>query len=383
MNIIRKFLKREAPNDDLSEEHRIDVRPLAPIATPQGDVSDMAAVDIRSPARIAAPTGLSFDIASLMLTPAYKDVHSYFSGYPPCSLLSDHSRAVLYTLIRIVRPDAIAEVGTLFAGTAEVMARALWENGAGILHTTDPLGGDRCPRIIEGWPQELQQLTRFHALNSMDFFHHLDRQRMTLDLVLVDGNHDFEFALFDLQMSARLLRPGGIVIMDNAEQTGPFKASQHFLASNREWRELGSAVDSHRLSTPFDNVRASVPDTSFIILQAPDHIPVTEDIRSWGQVRTRFAHFDGIRLELPVQRTAGWLHYQAVLRAFLDDGSVPEHKAIGKVRMDVDGATTIVHPFDPPLRFPEGAQYTYEVDLAWEADAGCPPLALSTVPTPQ
>jgi hypothetical protein len=178
----------------------------------------------------------------------------------------------------------------------------------------------------------------------MDFFHHLDRQPVTLDLVLVDGNHDFEFALFDLQMSARLLRPGGIVIMDNAEQTGPFKASQHFLANNREWRELGSAVASHRLSTPFDNVRASVPDTSFIILQAPDHIPVSEDLRSWGQVRTKSAHFDGIRLELPAQRTAGWLHYQALLRAFLDDGSVPEHKAIGKVRIDVDGATTIFHP---------------------------------------
>ena len=71
-----------------------------------------------------------------------------------------------------------------------------------------------------------------------------------------------------------------------------------------------------------------------------------------------------------------------MLRAFLDDGSVPEHKAIGKVRIDVDGATTIAHPFNSPLRFPEDAQYTYEVDLAWEADTGCPPLALSAAPIP-
>lgn len=361
MNILRKLLLRDREQAPQSVSRSVDVRPLA---------------------RIAAPTGRPADIANLMSTPAYRDAHSYFSEYPPRSLMSDHSRAILYSLIRIVRPDVIAEVGTLFAGTAEVMARALWENGGGTLHTTDPLGGDRCPRIIEGWPPELQRLTRFYALSSMDFFHHLDRQHVSLDLALVDGNHDFEFALFDLQMSARLLRPRGIVIMDNAEQTGPFKASQHFLVSNREWRELGSAVASHKPSAPFDNVRASVPDTSFIILQAPDHIPVSEDLRSWGQVRTKSARFDGIRLELPVQRTAGWLHYQALLRAFLDDGSVPEHKAIGKVRIDVDGATTIIHPFDPPLRLPEGAQYTYEVDLAWEADAGCPPLALSTVPTP-
>ena len=97
---------------------------------------------------------------------------------------------------------------------------------------------------------------------------------------------------------------------------------------------------------------------------------------------TKSAHFDGIRLELPAQRTSGWLHYHAMLRAFHDDGSVPEHKAIGKVRIEVDNATTIAHSFDQPLRFPEGAQYTYEVDLAWEAEAGCPPLALSTAPIP-
>jgi len=170
--------------------------------------------------------------------------------------------------------------------------------------------------------------------------------------------------------------------MDNAEQTGPFKASQHFLANNREWRELGSAVASHTRSAPFDNVRASMPGTSFVILQAPNHIPVCEDLRSWGQVRTKSSHLDGIRLELPAQRTSGWLHYQAILRAFGDDGSVPEHKAIGKVRIEVDDATAIAHSFDQALRFPEGAQYTYEVDLVWEADTGYPPLALSTVPTP-
>ena len=170
---------------------------------------------------------------------------------------------------------------------------------------------------------------------------------------------------------------GGIVLMDNAEQTGPFKASQVFLADNREWRELGSAVASHSQSAPFDNARASIRWTSFIILQAPNHIPVGEDLRSWGQVRTKSAHFDGIRLELPAQRTAGWLHYQALLRAFHDDGSVPEQKAVGK-RADRSRwqRQRLLTRSINLCAFPEGAQYTYEVDLAWEADHACPPLAL-------
>ena len=281
MNFLRKLFSRE------------NEQPSQPVAK---------SVDIRPLTKIAAPTGLPSDIANLVSSQAYGDALRYFSTYPPRSILSDHSRAVIYTLIRTMRPEIVAEVGTMYAGTAEVMARALWENGTGIVHTTDPLGGDRCPQIIASWPQELQRLTRFYALNSMDFFHHLDRQRVTLDLVLVDGNHDFEFALFDLQMSARLLRPGGIVIMDNAEQTGPFKASQLFLTNNREWRELGSAVASHTPSAPFDSARASIPWTSFVILQAPNHIPVGEDFRSWGQVRTKSRILTASGLSCPRSR---------------------------------------------------------------------------------
>jgi predicted O-methyltransferase YrrM len=361
MNILKLFRSSDRHAPPLQMSNAIEIRPLK---------------------EIAAPTGNPSDIVNLVSMPAYSDALAYFAEYPPRSILSDHSRAVIYTLIRTMRPEVVAEVGTMFAGTAEVMARALWENGTGIVHTTDPLGGDRCPQIIASWPQEIQRMTRFYALNSMDFFLHLDRQRVMLDLVLVDGNHDFEFALFDLQMSARLLRPGGIVIMDNAEQTGPFKACQLFLGNNREWRELGSAVASHTRSAPFDSARASIPWTSFVILQAPNHIPVGEEFRSWGQVRTKSAHFDGIRFDLPAQRTSGWLHYQAVLRAFLDDGAVPEQKAVGKLRLEVDRSGTIVHSFDRPLRFAEGAQYTHEIDLAWEPDTGCPPLALLAAPTP-
>ena len=271
MNIIRKFLKREAAND-LPSDHRIDARPLAPIATPKGHVSD---------------------IADVMASPEYAEIRAYFSLYPGRSLMSDHSRALLYSLVRLMHPQLIAEIGTLHAGTTEVFARALWENGGGVVHTADPYGGERCPAIISQWPVELQRHAHF------------------------------------------------------AEQTGPFKASQLFLANNREWRELGSAVASHARSAPFDNARASVPGTSFVILQAPD-------LRSWGQVITKSAHFDGIRLDLPAQRTSGWLHYQAVLRAFHDDGSVPEQKAIGKVRIEVDSGATIAHSFDQALRFPEG-----------------------------
>src|SRR5260370_37731427 len=203
------------------------IRPLAPLI----------GSEITGSVAITAET-----MAVWRRTSAYFELLTYFESYPPRSLMGPHSRAILFSLIRMLRPKVVAEVGTLFAGTTETLARALFENGEGVIHTTDPFGADRCPAIIGTWPRELQEITEFHPLNSMDFFGALAQRRITLDMVLVDGSHDYEYALFDLQMAARLLRPGGIIVMDNSDQTGPFHASREFVARNPAWQEIGGPL---------------------------------------------------------------------------------------------------------------------------------------------
>src|ERR1044071_4434075 len=200
-------------------------------------------------------------LIDFMEGPAFHPLWEYFSHYPQRSLMSTYSRCFLFAMVRMMQPQSVAEVGTLFAGTTEVLARALWENGAGEIHTADPFGAERCPEIIAAWPADLQRHARYYPLNSMDFFLEMTRQRVTLDLVLIDGNHDFEFALFDLQKAARLLRPGGIIVLDNAEQTGPFEAARAFVERHPAWRELGSAIADYSSDNPFDAARASLPST--------------------------------------------------------------------------------------------------------------------------
>src|SRR5262245_58495789 len=50
-------------------------------------------------------------------------LREYFERYPASSLMSGRSRAMLFVLIRMLRPKVVAEVGTYRAGGAEVMAR--------------------------------------------------------------------------------------------------------------------------------------------------------------------------------------------------------------------------------------------------------------------
>jgi predicted O-methyltransferase YrrM len=312
--------------------------------------------------------------------PAYQPLLDVFGPYPPHSFMSDQSRIILYTLIRMMRPDAVAEIGTLHTGTTEVMARALHENGAGVVHTTDPFGAERCPRAIATWPSELQRHVRFYPLNSMDFFLALGNQRIAPALVLVDGNHDFEFALFDLQMAARLIRPGGIVIMDNSEQSGPFKASRVFLEANPAWRELGSALSSYDPFRPFDRERASLPYTAFIILQAPAHLSIGEGPHSQGQVSIETPRVAGLTLDI-IEPTRGTLFYQVFLRGFADGNRwARELQTDGSLRIDGIGRTEL--RFDRPLVIDApapGAVFTLEVDLSWQ---GNPSLALAATPTP-
>ena len=44
-----------------------------------------------------------------MASPEYDEIRAYFSLYPGRSLMSDHSRAVLYSLVRMMRPQLVAE----------------------------------------------------------------------------------------------------------------------------------------------------------------------------------------------------------------------------------------------------------------------------------
>ena len=315
-----------------------------------------------------------------------KHVLRYFKDYPARSFISDESRAILYSLIRTLRPEVVVEVGTLFGGTTEVLARALWRNGSGVVHTTDPFGADRCPAIFAAWPAELQKITHFHPLMSMDFFLELERRGVMIDIALIDGNHDYEFALFDLLMTARRLRPGGIVILDNVDQSGPFHAARDFLAKNPAWIEMGDGISSYHPSKPFDPDRSSASRTTFLMLRSPPFLSISEAPRSWGQAPAAGPTLAGFTLDLPAQVTGGTLHYLVTFRCFsVGSHDIAESKTRGSVRLDLRGEGSVLdHRFEDLSRpvVAEPDRYTFEIDVSWQADPGAAPLALAAEPKP-
>ncbi len=171
----------------------------------------------------------------------------------PRSLVSSQSQALLYSLIRNLRPDHVFEIGTYKAGTTEAICRALYANGKGIAHAVDPFRGEYIAAVLKLWPPELFRHVQLHAKDSMAFFGDMERHNIHPALVFVDGNHDYEFAAFDIACGARAITPGGYIVVDNVAQPGPFFAARDFLAANPDWCELGTAATDYDRDKAFDH----------------------------------------------------------------------------------------------------------------------------------
>ncbi|MBV8186972.1 MAG: class I SAM-dependent methyltransferase [Alphaproteobacteria bacterium] len=313
----------------------------------------------------------------------FRRVFAAYRDYPPQSLQSDEARALLHHLIAMRLPDDVLEVGTYMAGTTEVLARALWETGKGHLETIDPFGAERCPKVIATLPEELQEFITFQAVTSAAHFDRAIGRGREYDFVLIDGSHEFEFVMFDLMCAARLMRPRGLVVLDNIEQPGPRFATRLFLKNNPDWREVAGVIDEAHQPPPFERGDPSFPLTQFYIVQAPPYYAVNDVPRSFGAINSNWDEVQGVALEL-TEPVEGTLHVQVFLRTFGLVG--PEEFEARKsfdLKMHAEAEDRRLRlAFDRPLRgSPQapGLRRRIEIALAY---TGRTPARLKSPPLP-
>ncbi len=348
-------------------------------------------VNATKPMRPLVPlcrSGERYEISQAGLTAwrsskAFDEVFSFYRDYPSGSLQSDEARALLHHLIVTRRPERVLEIGSWSAKTTEVMARALWEAGRGQIETIDPFGGERCPAAIASFPPELQKLVTFRAENSAAHFDRAMSSNTQYDLVLIDGNHEFEFALFDVMCTARLMRPGGLIVMDNIEQVGPRLAAKLFLERNPPWRDVANVVRHIDATSPLAVPPASFPDTKFYVLEAPPHYVIGEEPRVFGPADVDRAEVEGIELEL-AGPARGTLHVLVYARTFgltePEELRCEQALALDFTQLPADNRVRL--PLNQPLRtaFPRpGLHRRVEISLAFIGDQA---LALRSSPQP-
>jgi len=342
------------------------------------DIAIKAIADIPAP---RVDLGSDNPIAPIMASIEFAAATAFFADNPVVqrSLVSPQSQALLYCLIRNLKPDHVFEIGSYRAGTAEAICRAIYANGAGMAHTVDPFCAEHIVAVLKHWPPELLRHVQLYASDSMTFYMTMQQKSIRPALIFVDGNHDYEFALFDIGRGARVITPGGFIVIDNIAQAGPFFAGRDFLFANSGWRELGTSVRDYNPTQAFDRHRTTIVNTDFMILQAPAACWISERPRNFGPSPWRHNRVGGLRIKVQPPLEPGTLHIQAVLRGF---GPLPaEAPAEATVQLQPDMTDlSIAVPFAPIAQLTgDYVSYTVEPWLMWR---GAKPLQLIAPPEP-
>lgn len=316
---------------------------------------------------------------AIIQAPEFSETRRFFSESPAISrsLLPEMAQALLYTVIRNFRPHHVVEIGTYQGGTTEALARAILANGLGTLHTASPFDAARFIPVYHQWPEVLRRNVRYYQVDSMALFMRLDQQRIRPSIVLVDGNHDFEFATFDILAAAQRLTRGGFIFVDNVAQSGPYQAVVDFMAMHPEWHDCGARSPSRDNTKAFDRDRPHIENTEFIVLRAPFNHFVGSRPETFGEHEMSHPTINGIRFSI-AGLAVGTLHVQCILRAFSE---TKIEEVIGEATRVIRGDVSDIEiTFDKPIIAEVGAdRYRAEPWLVWFGDA---PLPLRTLPTP-
>jgi predicted O-methyltransferase YrrM len=315
----------------------------------------------------------------VLRSPEFSKTKSFFAESPSSAraLSSVATQALLYSTVRNACPHHIVDIGTYNGGIAEALARGIQQNGHGTLHTGSPFDAARFLPVYHRWPQSLRRQVRYYQVDSMAFLMRLDRQGIRPDIVYIDGNHEVEFVTFDLQASARRLRPGGFIFVDNVTQAGPYLAAMDFAASHPEWTVCSTRSGSRDATKAFDRGRAVIADTDLIVFRAPAHYFLRQRPMTFGECSWSQPTIAGLKISIAAPNR-GKLHAQCILRGF-SNAAIEE--VIGEAAATIDdGMSKLEVAFAKPIGVNgDLARFSVESWFVWLGDR---PLAFDAVPQP-
>jgi len=316
-------------------------------------------------------------VPAIMSAPEFRQTEEYLEASPASarSLISPTSQALIFSLIRNADPEHVVEIGSFKGGTTECISRALDANGRGVVHTIGPFDSEHFLPVLESWPDSLRSKVRFYPTDSMSFFMQIQREQIRPWLVFVDGCHDYEFALFDIQCAARSITPGGFIIVDNVSQVGPYFAAVDFLKSNNGWLNCQWQPGAFDSTKAYDGERRAIINTDLMVLRAPNLYLLSDRPRTFGEVNCPSAAVHGVKLRLS-EPNKGTLHIQCVLRGFADTQNVERISGTALAINGERGELTVM--FEKALIL-EGDWLACRAE-PWAIWHGSRPLAMSELP---
>jgi predicted O-methyltransferase YrrM len=300
----------------------------------------------------SARVGAAQALAALDRSAHFAKALRHFETSPTRSLMAPMGCALLYHLTRVVGARAALEIGTYRAGGTEAIAMAIAAEG-GIVVTLDPNGQrDALVReTIAAWPELMRAATQYHNHSSATFFDQLELGKtLAFDLIVVDGYHEYGYALFDMTMAAKYARPGAVLIVDDFMLPEVFWAARDFAAAHPDWTVIGDVFGRVDPDRPFETQRPSIAGTNFVVFVAPESIELGSRPKVFHYGALEMAGLRGLDFAFAPGNPEGALHALAILRASAPLPASPEqiHRHLGMAI--APGLASQLLLIDPPLR---------------------------------
>ena len=175
----------------------------------------------------------------------------------------------LRDLLLAERVETVVEVGLAYGRSALAIGEALLAVGARRpLHVViDPLQATEWSNV--GWRMlrsaGLDSMARLLLQPSSLALARLVGEGLTADAAFVDGSHRFHEVFVDLYFLRRIVRPGGIVVLDD-HWWPSVRTAEHYFEVNMGWRAVPGAFEAGTIdhATGYPRLRAlRLPDPPF------------------------------------------------------------------------------------------------------------------------
>lgn len=144
--------------------------------------------------------------------------------------------------------ETVVEIGLAYGSSALAIGEALISTGARRpLHVViDPLHATEWSNV--GWEllrsAGLDSIAKLVLQASSVALPQLVAEGFTADAAFVDGSHRFHEVFVDLYFLRKIVRPGGIIVLDD-HWWPSVRTAEHYFEVNMGWRAVAGAFDGH------------------------------------------------------------------------------------------------------------------------------------------
>jgi len=133
----------------------------------------------------------------------------------------DLTREAIWYVLQTLRPEVVVETGVANGLSSQTILAALESNGHGHLYSFDV-----DPRTEGSVPAALKHSWTFRSLNPKsamaDLCNYVSPLAGAIGVWFHDSDHSYSWQQSEFELAARVLRPGGVLISDDADGTEAF-----------------------------------------------------------------------------------------------------------------------------------------------------------------